>query len=221
MDYWARNTAATLLLATALLQACKPAQEKETLPYYNTANFTPLFFSREEAEEHMQHQVRGILGTDQNDQAVNDNTVVGKIHVANFFFASCGSICPTMQEHLSEVVQAFAKTEDVVFLSFSVTPEKDSVPVLQHYAAHHGYTSPQWHFITGSREDIYTLARTAYFADASTGMRVREADVLHTEHVLLVDDSGFIRGIYNGTLETEIGQLRKDIETLLKVSDPS
>lgn len=203
------------MLQTLLLQACDQRQEVDRLPYYNTADFTPLFYTAEEAETHITHQVYGIRGVDQHDQPINDAMVAGKIHVANFFFAACGSICLTMQEHLYNVVKAYSTTEDVVFLSYSVTPESDSVPALQHYVAHHGYSAPQWHFITGERETLYTFARTAYFADTSTGVRIGDEDVLHTEHVLLVDANGRIRGIYNGTLETEMLQLRKDIETLL------
>lgn len=215
MVYSAQNIAATLFLLTALLQACDTGAEKEALPYYNSGDFTPQFFSHTEAEKKIPHRVEGIQGIDQHDRQVRDILVKGKIHVANFFFASCGSICPTMQEHLAEVVNHFSGDQEVVFLSFSVTPEKDSVQALQQYVAHHGYTSPQWHFITGNRDSIYALARNAYFADAETGVRVGTDNVLHTEHVLLVDKNGRIRGIYNGTLETEMQQLQIDIQTLL------
>jgi protein SCO1/2 len=71
-----------------------------------------------------------------------------------------------------------------------------------------------WHFLTGDKGSIYELARKSYFAEEDLGFTKDSTEFLHTEHIILVDGSGHIRGIYNGTLQLETEQLIKDIRTL-------
>jgi protein SCO1 len=71
-----------------------------------------------------------------------------------------------------------------------------------------------WHFLTGDRGRIYDLARKSYFAEEDLGFTKDSSEFLHTEHLILVDGSGRIRGIYNGTLQLEAEQLIKDIYSL-------
>jgi protein SCO1/2 len=105
---------------------------------------------------------------------------------------------------------------DILFLSFSVNPSKDSASVLRDYKKSNGILNPNWHFLTGSTEKIYHLARTSYFAEEEMGFSKDSTEFLHTEHVLLIDRSGRIRGIYNGTLKLDIDQLIEDIQKLLE-----
>lgn len=104
-------------------------------------------------------------------------------------------------------------------LSFSVTPWIDKVARLQQFAHRNQITSPNWHLLTGSTNQIYTLARKAYFAEEDIGFTKDSTQFLHTEHIILVDKQRRIRGIYNGTLELEVRQLSADIVQLLKEDD--
>ena len=119
-----------------------------------------------------------------------------------------------MMSKLSKLNSGSANDKDIVFLSFSVTPWRDSVGRLREYANTNKIISPNWHLLTGSKADIYTLARRSYFEEEALGFTKDSTDFLHTEHVLLVDKTGRIRGIYNGTLELDIEQLSKDIKVL-------
>jgi protein SCO1 len=105
---------------------------------------------------------------------------------------------------MKQVQNAFQKNDDVVMLSYSVTPWLDSVTRLKDYADHNEITSPNWHLLTGNKGNIYTLARQSYFAEEDLGFTSDSTDFLHTEHILLVDKTKRIRGIYNGTLKLEI-----------------
>jgi protein SCO1 len=136
--------------------------------------------------------------------------------VANFIFTSCGSICPVMTQHIKLVQEKFGNNPTVVILSYSVTPWIDNVARLKKYADCNEITSPNWHFLTGKKSEIYTLARQSYFAEEDLGFTKDSTEFLHTEHVLLIDRSKRIRGIYNGTLQLEIEQMNKDIAELLK-----
>jgi protein SCO1/2 len=147
---------------------------------------------------------------------VTEKTVGGKIYVADFFFTRCGSICPKMTNNMGLLQEAFKNNNDVMFLSHSVTPEMDSVPVLKRYAEKKGVISGKWHLLTGKKEDIYNMARQQYFAGDTVGYYQTGTEFLHTENFILVDKHRRIRGVYNGTLGVEIERLTEDINTLLK-----
>ena len=83
--------------------------------------------------------------------------------------------------------------------------------------------------VNGARSRVITDAETFkiftkngpiwvidYFAEEDLGYSKDSTSFLHTEHIVLVDKSKRIRGIYNGTLELEADQLVKDIKLLLK-----
>jgi protein SCO1/2 len=95
-------------------------------------------------------------------------------------------------------------------------PERDSVPVLKKYALEKGVITGKWHLLTGSREDIYRLAKKEYYAGDTIGYYQAGNEFLHTENFILLDKQRRIRGVYNGTLAVEIDRLKEDIQTLLK-----
>ena len=101
-------------------------------------------------------------------------------------------------------------------LSFSVTPWIDNVKRMHDFALKNQITSPNWHLLTGNKSQIYTLARRSYFAEEDLGFTKDSTNFLHTEHILLIDKTKRIRGIYNGTLQLEAEQLVKDIRMLMK-----
>ena len=111
---------------------------------------------------------------------------------------------------------AFKDDSDGGLLSHSVTPEHDSVPVLYKYAQLNGAITNKWNFVTGEKAAIYTIARTAYFADEDIGLQQDSSSFLHTENILLVDKRHHIRGVYKGTIPAEIDNLIEDIKTLEK-----
>lgn len=187
------------------------------LPYYNSPDFTPNFIAAAETEKKIPHQIADFSFTDQDNHIITQKNIEGKIHVANFFFTSCGSICPKMMSNLKIAWDGLQKDSNIIFLSYSVTPWIDSVPRLKKYADHLSITAG-WHLLTGSKAAIYELARKSYFAEEDLGFNKDSSDFLHTEHILLIDKQKRIRGIYNGTLQLETEQLAKDI-VLLKAED--
>lgn len=196
------------------LAGCRQTeQQKQLLPYYNTPDFTARWLTKP-TEIDTVHRLANFSFRDQANQVISDQTLKGKIHVANFFFSFCPSLCPRLMGNLKPVQEVFRNDPNVLMVSYSVTPERDSVPVLQTYASKHGILATKWHLLTGDRQKIYTLARHSYFADENLGAQTGENDFLHTENVLLIDRQLHIRGIYNGTLPLDIQQLIEDIKTL-------
>jgi protein SCO1/2 len=191
---------------------CKQ-NSKQQLAYYEDASFTPLFLSEKEADLSIHHRIDTFIFIDQTGNRFSSAQLEDKIHVANFFFTGCGSICPGMMDKLSSVQKQF-NNKEVLFLSFSVTPWSDSVKRLRAYADLHQIDDQQWKLLTGTTSRIYQVARRSYFAEEALGFNKDSSNFLHTEHVLLIDKKKRIRGIYNGTLLLDMQQLSKDIETL-------
>ena len=206
-----------LTLISGFLFYCKPV-EKElfVLPYYNEPTFTPVFLSEpSEVQKQITHRIGDFSFLNQDSVLVNQGLIEGKIHVANFIFTSCGSICPLMTKNFKIVSDSLATNQEIVLLSYSVTPWIDRPYVLKNYKSANQIENKNWHFLTGDKSEIYSLARQSYFAEEELGFTKDSTEFLHTEHFILVDKDKRIRGVYNGTLAVEMSQLLEDIQVLL------
>lgn len=186
----------------------------ETLPFYNEATFTPHWIKPNDKSLDTFHKISDFNLINQDGNSITQETFTGKIYVADFFFTSCPGICPKMTNNMTMLQEEFYTDDDVMLLSYSVTPEKDSVPVLKQFAISKGISSQKWHLLTGNQEDIYKLGRRDYFVEEDLGLEKDIKDFLHTENFILIDKNRHIRGIYNGINKTSINQLIADIKTL-------
>ena len=159
------------------------------------------------------HQIASFNLTNQIGQVVNQNTTKNKIYIANFFFATCQSICPMMSNQLQEVQKAFLADDSVLILSHSVNPLHDTVAVLSNYADTYGVKTNKWHLLTGNKKQIYDLAKTSYLVNAFEDDGSPEG-FLHSELFLLIDKKARIRGMYDGTNTSEVKKLIEDVKLL-------
>ncbi len=211
-----RNSCCCLLI---LLMACKGKSPLSTLPFINKPDFTPEWIGKNDPAYSSIHRIPPFSFTDQDGQTITEQTVEGKIYVADFFFTRCGSICPRMTSNMAILQEKFKDNDKVIFLSHSVTPEMDSVPVLKKYATDKGVISNKWYLLTGSTDKIYDLAKKQYYAGDTIGYYQTGNEFLHTENFILVDKHRRIRGVYNGTLALEMDRLADDIHTLQEEED--
>jgi protein SCO1/2 len=166
------------------------------------------------------HYVLDFKLVNQDGDTITQLDFKDKIYVTDFFFTTCGSICPKMTSQLQRINERFAKNEEVMILSHTVWPEVDSIPVLKSYADNYEAETKKWMFVTGDKKHLYELARKSYFVapdlnnpDFEQG---GEGDFIHTENLVLIDKKKQIRGYYDGTSETEVNQLMSDIKKLIK-----
>ena len=209
----------SVIIIIAILISCKQSaiqrkQEIRVLPFYTSADFTPRWIKNNSVDDASVHTIPSFQFRDQDNQPVTEKTFAGKIYVADFFFTACPGICKKLTTNLALVQTAFQNDKNVLLLSHSVTPESDDVTRLQQYANANGVIRNKWHLVTGKREDIYAIARNAYFADEDVGVQKNSNDFLHTENVLLIDKHHHIRGIYKGTSVKDINDLIADIKIL-------
>lgn len=207
-----------LLLSSLFIFSCADKKiDSIELPYYNEPDFTPMFIKNKlEVNQKITHVIADFSFLNQDSVFINQKRIEGKIHVANFIFTTCGSICPVMTRNMKIVSDSLVSNKDLVFLSFSVTPWIDSPKILKKYKELNNIKNKNWEFLTGTKSVIYKLARQSYFAEEDIGFSKDSTEFLHTEHFILVDKSKRIRGIYNGTLTLEMQQLIDDIKTLEK-----
>lgn len=152
----------------------------------------------------------------QNNDTITQDYYKGKIYIADFFFTTCQTICPIMTEHMIEIQQELKNDPEIKLLSHSVIPTYDTPEVLKTYALEKGVDDTKWNLVTGSKKDIYTLARKHYLAVQDIPGTADDLDMVHTENFMLIDKKGYIRGYYDGTDPEAIEQLLEDI-TILKM----
>lgn len=191
------------------LISCSNSEHK--LPYYNTADYTPVW---EVDDIDTFHTIRNFNLIDQKGQAFTEKDMDDKICVVDFFFTSCPGICPKMTTNMELIAKEFKNDNSVMIVSHTVTPETDTASVLNEFAQKKNINYKQWKLLTGTRNEIYDLGRRFYFIEEDLGENKDDTDFLHTENFVLLDKNKHIRGIYNGLDITAIYQLIKDIKKL-------
>jgi protein SCO1/2 len=191
----------------------------ESLPYYASEEFTPHWLGSNAEVQDDFHQIPSFSFINQDGKRITDQSFENKIYVAGFFFSTCPGICPTIRSKLSMVQEKFIGNPDVQILQHSIQPTTDTVEVLKNYADAHGIKSETWHLVTGEKEEIYSLAKSAYFASEDLGSIQKSSDFLHTESLLLIDQNRHVRGVYNGLNTASVNYLMDDIQTLIAEMD--
>jgi protein SCO1/2 len=191
---------------------------QKELPIYNPADLNPELVDVSLQEVKVDHTVSDFQLINQNGKTITQDDYKDKVYVTDFFFTRCPSICPVMANNMEKLQVRFLKTDKVMLLSLSVTPEMDSVPLLWAYSQRYNAKDSKWNITTGDKEHIYELARKSYFAVNDVGDGLLQ-DFIHTPNFILVDPKKQIRGIYDGTKDAEIERLINDIEILLKNSE--
>jgi protein SCO1/2 len=201
-------TLSLLILSGALLfSACDPTADKKKL-------VLPVFGEKKASgTDTIYHTIGKFSFTNQFGETVNNKTVENKIYVADFFFATCESICPAISTNLKDVQKEFENDDSLLILCHTVNPLHDTVEVLNAYGQTYGAKKNKWHFLTGNKKEIYDLAKDSYLVNALEADGSPEG-FLHSELLLLVDKKGRIRGMFDGTDKAQVQKLIKEIKLL-------
>jgi len=195
---------AALVIAFVLTSEKKPLR---LLEYYGPREYNT------EKKDTDYHKVLNFKLIDQFEKTVTLDSFHNKIFVTNFFYATCPGICKKMNYELGIVAKNFAGNTKVKFISYTVDPISDSVPVLLEYAKLHDAIPYQWYFLTGDKNVIYNLARKSYFVAVEDSGR---GNIIHTDNMALIDREHHIRGLYHGTDSADVSRMVKDINLLLE-----
>jgi len=173
------------------------------------------------------HKLPDFLLINQQGDTVSWEGLKGKVVVADFFFTHCPTICPRLttnmrwlQQSINNSQRVGDKTPDFLhFLSFSIDPERDSVPRLKQWADRFQVNPEQWWLLTGPKKDIYDMAIDEMKIGLVDGQGV-DTNFIHTDHFVLIDSNRHVRGYYHGLDTASLQQLSNDIIFLTMEKDP-
>jgi len=190
------------------------------LKIINPSDVNPLLVDSSIQSVNKDHTINDFSFFNQLGETVTKKDVKGKIFVVNFFFTTCGGICPVMTKQLQRVQQEFISDPDFMILSHTVNPSIDSVETMYKYAQRFDVDESKWWLLTGTKHDLYIMARKSYLVvpdefDPNFD-HGDESDFIHTENFALIDPDGRIRGMYDGTLTDDVNELILDVYDLKK-----
>jgi protein SCO1/2 len=150
----------------------------------------------------------------QDSISITNNTFKGKVYIADFFFTSCTTVCPTMHRQMKALFEEYKDEPNLMFLSHTIDYKYDVPSKLKQYAQKLGVDGPRWQFAYGSKDAIYTIAEKSYLSGVIEDQNEKEK-YIHEGWFLLIDNNGRLRGAYNSTLDQQIDLLKKDLNNLL------
>ncbi len=201
------------MLALLAFAACKN-KETKVLPIYGDRQPITKMIDGKQVTDTVYATIPPFSFVDQERQTISEKNLDGKIYVADFFFTSCPSICPTMQRNMLSVFKAYQGKADFKLVSFTIDPRHDTIPVLKNYAEKLGAKADQWYFLLGKKEDVYQLAEKNYLVSVSEDGRA-PGGFVHQGWLVLVDKKGRVRGAYDGTDKKQVDQLIVDVKVLM------
>ena len=193
--------------------------------FYDDSVITKIKDGKETSDT-IWHQVKNISLTNQLGNTVTLDQLQGKVLVIDFFFTHCGSICPRLTQNMKKLQDAIKKQDNIKYvdtnfvqlLSFSVDPERDSVPVLKKYADRYSVNHDVWWMLTGPKKTIYDFAFEELKVDKYNDEPI-DSSFVHTSRFTLLDKDRVVRGYYNGLDDTSLAKLSNDIVLLMLEKD--
>jgi len=175
-------------------------------------------------------KVPHFLMLNQDSLMIGNEDFKGKVHLAEFFFTRCPTICPVMNKNMKVLDDRFGDRQDFGIASFTIDPDNDKPYVLKKYAEAYGVKSQNWHFLTDKKATVYELANTGFSIFAGINPAVA-GGFEHQGYFALIDKQGYIRSrvdrfenpiVYYSGLDRDDDQMQgvdmllEDIELLLK-----
>lgn len=161
----------------------------------------------------------------QYNELISNSFYNNKVYVVEFFFTTCPTICPKMNENMVKLQNEFYGNLDFGIASFSINPDYDTPKILKEYAKSHGATLKNWHFLTGNKEKIYALANQGFALYAGENSEA-QGGFEHSGMFALIDKNGNIRSrldeygnpiaFYDGIDSKAIQMIKEDIKILIK-----
>jgi protein SCO1/2 len=150
----------------------------------------------------------------QDSIVVSNTDFDGSIYVADFFFTSCPTICPTMHRNLLKVYRKYLNNPEVKLASHTIDVKYDTPSRMKAYATKLGIKGTQWEFLWGTRDEVYALAERNYLVSVGQDAKA-PGGFIHQGYLVLVDKEKRIRGAYDGTVDAQVDQLLADMDVLL------
>ena len=162
--------------------------------------------------------------TNQNNKTISNKDYHGKVYVVEFFFTTCPTICPKMNESMLQLQNEFYGNPNFGIASITIDPANDTPQVLKKHAELLGAKHYNWYFLTGDRDYIYNLSNKGFNLYAGENNKVA-GGFEHSGLFALVDKEGKIRCrkdaqgnpilYYDGLDAAGVEAIKEDIKKLL------
>lgn len=160
----------------------------------------------------------------QDSKKVSDKDYLGKVYVIEFFFSTCPTICPKMNQNMLKIQDEFKNEQNFGIVSITINPDYDTPQVLKEHAELLGANHPNWNFLTGKRDYIYDLSNKGFNLYAAENKKAM-GGFEHSGMFALIDKEGNIRCrkdsydnpilYYDGLENDGINAIKEDIKKLL------
>lgn len=184
----------------------------------------------QKADLHKFAKVPDFEFVNQDGKTITNKTYEGKVYVVEFFFTTCPTICPIMNQKMVLVQNEFVGNPNFGIASISITPNIDTPQILKEYAKRYKATHNNWHFLTGKPDDyVYDLSNKGFKLYAGKTGNEEHAGFEHSGLFALIDKDGYIRSRYDEHknpilyyraldeqgFSDQISELKQDIKLLL------
>ena len=194
-----------------LLQEEQREKKLSVLPIYGNKDFVSSI-----DKDTIYHQIPYWSFMNQSGVKVSSDDLKNKVHLVDFFFTHCPTICPKMTVNMKKIQKALNKEcyDNVELLSFTVDPKRDSTQRLNEYAKSYNLNTNNWNLITGDQNTIYQLGVNGFLVPNQEDA-LAPGGFLHSEKLILVDQKHRIRGYYDGTDSVNIPIIVEHIKSLM------
>ena len=205
-----------IMLTLVVLTSCGEEEKVRVLPLMGQYDVVYKTVDGVDVADTVYPTIPAFSYINQDSTLVTSKSMKGKVWVADFFFSTCPTICPTMTTQMKRL-QAMTKDleDDLEFISFSINPRHDQPSILRRYIKHHGIEANNWQFLTGDEKATHELGVKSFLVHVASDEEA-EGGYAHSPAFTLVDKEGIVRGVYIGTDTKDVDRLEKDLRKLLK-----
>ena len=191
------------------LLACSSPETQKSLPILGP---TQVLHENGKTDT-LYHSIPPFSLLNQDSAQFNQDSLRGRVHLVDFFFTSCPTICPKMSLTMQLVYQRLKEEDRFVLISHTIDPKNDVPGVLKNYAQKQGVTNHRWQFLTGPTQAIFALAES-YLAFAKVAPE-EEGGFTHSGFLMLLDGQHHLRAVYDGTRSEMADSIYSDIQILI------
>lgn len=162
--------------------------------------------------------------TNQKNKTISNKDYLGKVYVVEFFFATCPTICPKMNQSMLQLQDEFYANPSFGLVSITIDPSNDKPEFLDEHARLLGVKHYNWNFLTGDKDYIFNLANKGFNLYAGENNKAA-GGFEHSGLFALVDKEGKIRCrkdaqgnpilYYDGLDPKGVEAIKEDIKKLL------
>jgi protein SCO1/2 len=150
--------------------------------------------------------------TERSGEPFRSADMQGKVWVTTFFFASCPGQCPRLNANVKRL-HDLPELENVTWVSITVDPDNDTLPVLRDYADRYQADPKRWLFCRGEFDYIKQV-----------GEQIMKLEVTwrgHKDYAIVIDRTGKVRGMFDATSMTQSEKLRQLLVKCLDEKAPT